>query len=184
MDCPQCGAYVNANLARHIMDFHLALGQLWRCPVEWCSVWKGTAQECMDHLLVRHNADSSVEIRTLDKYFPPWMVTRIAWNVVLRPGMSVITTDVMLFHQHGGRLVHQYRIYADPLPHMSLRGPVMKKLTRFTNQALAVARLTIIKEQTLRSAGTDSKLDQWGHHAPDPASPTRLCIPFHNLSGL
>ena len=53
--CPHCGIHVIANLSRHIMDFHLELGQLWPC-----SVWKGTAQECMDHLRVRHKADSSV----------------------------------------------------------------------------------------------------------------------------
>ena len=36
--CPQCGVHVNANLARHIMDFQLELGKLCWCPVEWCSV--------------------------------------------------------------------------------------------------------------------------------------------------
>ena len=92
------------------------------------------------------------------------------WCCVLASG---ITTDVMLFHQHGGRLVHQYRIYADPLPHVSLQGPVMKRLTQFTNQASAVARLTILKEQMLRSAGADTKLDRRGHLAPDLASPAR-----------
>ena len=51
--CPHCGVHVMANLSRYIIDFHLALGQLWRCPVEWCSVWKGTAQECMDHQRIR-----------------------------------------------------------------------------------------------------------------------------------
>ena len=39
----------------------------------------------------------------MGNYFPPWMVT---WHVVLHPGVSGIVTDVMLFHQHGGRLVH------------------------------------------------------------------------------
>ena len=69
--CPHCGIHVMANLSRHIIDFHLELGQLWRCPVEWCLVWKGTAQECMDHLPVRHQTDTSVKIKTLDQYFPP-----------------------------------------------------------------------------------------------------------------
>ena len=70
-----------------------------------------TAQECMD-LRVRHNADTSVKLKTLGQYFPPWTVTHAAWNTVLHPGMSAIATDVMLFHQHGGRLVHRYRLYA------------------------------------------------------------------------
>ena len=34
-----------------------------------------------------------------------------------------------------------------------------------------MARLTILKHKTLRSAGADSKLDRRNHHAPDSASP-------------
>ena len=70
--------------------------------------------------------NKKINKKTLGKYLPPWTVTRAAWNAVLCPGMSGIATDVMLFNQHGGRLVHRYRMYADPLPHVSLRGPVMK----------------------------------------------------------
>ena len=120
--CPHCGTHAISNLSRHIIDYHLELGQLWWCPVEWCSVWKGTAQDCMDHLCCRDNADSSVGLKTMGNYFPPWMVTSETWHVVLHLGVSGIVTDVMLFHQHGGRLVHRYRIYKDPLPHVSLRG--------------------------------------------------------------
>ena len=25
----------------HMLNFYLELAQLWRCPVEWCAVWKG-----------------------------------------------------------------------------------------------------------------------------------------------
>ena len=117
--------------------------------------------------------DKSVVLETLGQYFPPWMVTRAALNAVLRPGMSGIATDVILFHQHDGRLVHRYHLYADSLPHMSLRGRVMKTLTRFTIQASVVARLTILKDQILRSTWADSKLDQRVHRAPDSASPAR-----------
>ena len=74
--CPHCGTHVLSNLSRHIMDYHLELGQLWQCPVEWCSVWKGTAQDCLDHL------DVSVELKMLGKYFPPWTVTRETWHTV------------------------------------------------------------------------------------------------------
>ena len=48
--CSPCALHVLFNLSRHIMDYHLELGQLRRGPVEWCSVWKGTAQDCVDHL--------------------------------------------------------------------------------------------------------------------------------------
>ena len=71
------------------------------------------------------------------------------------PGVSGIATDVMLFHQYGGLLLHLYRLYADPLLHVSLRGRVMTNLSRFTIHASAVARLTILKVQTLCSAKPD-----------------------------
>ena len=91
------------------------------------------------HLRGRHNADSSVGLKMLGKYFPPWSVTRETWHAVQPPGVSGIATDIMLFHQPGRPLVHRYRIYKDPLSHVSLRGTVLRKLTMF---AMAVAHLT------------------------------------------
>ena len=36
------------NLGKHVALYHIELAQLWRCPVSWCTVWKGTAQDCVD----------------------------------------------------------------------------------------------------------------------------------------
>ena len=168
--CPQCGLHVNVNLSRHIMDFHLVIGQLWPYPVSWCSVWKGTAQDCIDHL--RHHAVFSVELGTLGKYFPPWKVTCATWIVVLRPGVSCIAMDVMLFHQHGARLVHRYRVYADPLPHESLRGSFMLRLTRFTIQASAAARSVTTRDRDSRSESF-STLVPLDYHTPDSVPQAR-----------
>ena len=66
--CPHCGTYINTSLSRHVMSFHLDLGQLWCCPIPWCSAWKGTSQDCVDHLRLRHYS-SSVKA---SKCFPPW----------------------------------------------------------------------------------------------------------------
>ena len=71
---------------------------LWVSSVPWCSVWKGTAQDCVEHLHLRHHADS----------FPPWTVTCAAWTAAWGPKVSGITTDVMLFRQHSAR--HWYRV--------------------------------------------------------------------------
>ena len=35
---------------RHVARCHLGLAQLWRCPVSWCTVWKGAPQDLMDHV--------------------------------------------------------------------------------------------------------------------------------------
>ena len=125
--CPHCGTYINTSLSRHVMSFHLNLGQLWRCPIPWCSVCKGTAQDCMDHLRLRHHTGSSVKSSMLGKCFPPWTVTHSAWASVSR--VSGIATDVMLFSQHGARLIHRYRVFADSVPQQSLRGSFMMKLS-------------------------------------------------------
>ena len=53
-NCTHCGKYIQQNLGKHIALFHIKLAQLWRCPVTWCTVWKGTAQNCVDHLRRTH----------------------------------------------------------------------------------------------------------------------------------
>ena len=146
-------------------DYHLELGQLW-----WCSVWKGTAQDCMDHLGVQHHTYSSVGLKMLGKYVPPWTVTHEAWRAVLRPGVSGIATDGMLFHQHGGQLVDRYRLYKDPLPHVFMQGTAMRKLTRFANQAKAVARLTSLN-LSIPLPGADNIQVRPDHSAPVSISP-------------
>ena len=53
--CPTCEKFIQVNLGRHVAMFHLDLAQLWRCPVGWCPVWKGTSQDCIDHMRRAHN---------------------------------------------------------------------------------------------------------------------------------
>ena len=36
--CPYCRSHILFSLSRHIADYHLELGQLWWCPVGWCTV--------------------------------------------------------------------------------------------------------------------------------------------------
>ena len=80
--------------------------------------------------------------------------------------MSGIATDVMLFHQHGARLVHRYRVYADNLPHKSLRGPFMLRLARFTRQVSAEAHSTATCGWDSHSESAPTLLRQ-AHRAPD-----------------
>ena len=35
-----CDIRIYSALDAHMMACHLELGQLWRCPVTWCAVWK------------------------------------------------------------------------------------------------------------------------------------------------
>ena len=48
--CSYCNKWIKCDMYRHVATYHLDLSQLWRCPVSWCTVLKGTPQDCMDHV--------------------------------------------------------------------------------------------------------------------------------------
>ena len=63
----------------HVSTFDLDLGQLWRCPVSWCTVWKDTPQDCMHHVRGVHDVPLDIKSASLDRFFPPWTVRRQIW---------------------------------------------------------------------------------------------------------
>ena len=69
-NCAHCGKTIQMDLGKHIASYHLELAQLWRCPVMWCTVWKGTVQDCIDHMRHVHKVPLSVKAANLAKYFP------------------------------------------------------------------------------------------------------------------
>ena len=48
--CTYCGRHIIHNMACHVSNYHLDLGQLWRCPVSWCTQWKETPRNYIDHI--------------------------------------------------------------------------------------------------------------------------------------
>ena len=48
--CGICDTRIYSALDAHMIADHLELGQLWRCPVTWCAVWKGSGRACLEHL--------------------------------------------------------------------------------------------------------------------------------------
>ena len=58
--CTYCGKYIQQNLGRHVTCYHLDLAQLWRCPVTCCTVWRGTPQNCIDHMRKAHTVPAMV----------------------------------------------------------------------------------------------------------------------------
>ena len=74
--CPVCEVRIDSDLDMHMLNFHLELAQLWRCPVEWCTVWKGSVRGCLDHLTDKHGGSTFFALKNVAKFFPPWMVTR------------------------------------------------------------------------------------------------------------
>ena len=143
--CPVCKTKSDHGLDTHMMCHHLDLGQLWRCPVEWCAVWKGSVRECRDHFNEKHSSSETIDFDKVSKAFPAWTVTRDFWKQALRPEISGIAVDVMLFRESGRRLVHKYRVYRDPLPHPALREGKISKLISLANRAMAIAQLTQLR---------------------------------------
>ena len=143
--CPVCEIKTEHALDSHMMCHHLGLGQLWRCPVEWCAVWKGSVRECRDHFNEKHSGSETLDFDKVSKSFPAWNVTRDFWERALKPEISGIAVDIQLFHESGRRLVHKYRVYRDPLPHPALREGRITKLISLVNRAMAIAQLTQLR---------------------------------------
>ena len=101
---------------RHVTRCHL---DLWQCPVLWCTVWKGRPQDCMDHIRGAHDVPREIKSASLEKYLPPWTVTRQVWTDSLTPRHSGISTDVLLFSDIGLSLVHHYRVHKRGLPYIA-----------------------------------------------------------------
>ena len=69
--CTFSGKYIQQNLGRHVACYHMELAQLWRCPVTWCTVWRGTPQDCIEHMRKAHNIPATVKAANLARWFPP-----------------------------------------------------------------------------------------------------------------
>ena len=138
-----------------MMCCYLDLGQLWRCPVEWCAVWKGSVRECRDHFNDKHSGSATLEFGKVSRSFPAWTVTRDFWEHALKPEISGIAVDIRLFHESGRRLIHKYRVYQDQLPHPALREGRITKLLSFVNRAMVIAQLTHLRIEIPSLAGLD-----------------------------
>ena len=136
--CPVCAIKTEHGLDSHMMCHHLGLGQLWRCPVEWCAVWKGSVRECRDHFNEKHNGSETLDFDKVSKSFPAWTVAQDFWKAALRPEVSGIAVDIKLFHEAG-------RVYRDPWPHQTLRDGRIAKLISLVNRAMAIAQLTQLR---------------------------------------
>ena len=68
--CSYCGKWIKFDMHRHVSTFHLELGQLWCCPVSWRTVWKGTPQDCMDHIRGAHMVSPEVKTACFGPIIP------------------------------------------------------------------------------------------------------------------
>ena len=125
--CVYCGIWIKCDMYRYVVRFHLDLAQLWRCPVSWCTVCKGTPQDCMDHVRGAHDVPSDVKLASLEYFLSPWTVRR-QMSDSLKPQHSGISTDILLFSDINLSLVHHYRIHKRELPHVAFRRNYVSQL--------------------------------------------------------
>ena len=137
--CTSCGKHIQQNLGRHIALYHMELAQLWRCPVTWCTVWKGTAQDCVDHMRRAHDIPPLVKVANLARWFPSWTVTREQWTSMSRPAASGIAVATLLFSRIGVPLFHQYRVFDRPGTHGAFRGSYMRRMRAFLEESDAAS---------------------------------------------
>ena len=133
--CPTCEKFIQNSLGRHVAMYHLDLAQLWRCPVGWCPVWKGTSQDCIDHMRRAHNTPILLKAGNLARWFPPWTVTREQWHNMSRPSVSGIAIDTFLFSRIGMPLFHRYRVFDRFGSHPAFRKPYMPRLFLFLKES-------------------------------------------------
>ena len=127
------------NLGKHVALHHMELAQLWHCPVSWCTVWKGTAQDCVDHMRRAHDIPPSAKAANLARWFPPWTVTREQWHSMSRPVISGIAIDTLLFSRIGVPLFHRYRVFDQQGTHAAFRGTYMRRMHTFLEESDAAS---------------------------------------------
>ena len=130
--CSECHKWIKCNMYRHVATYHLDLAQLWRCPVSWCTVWKGTPQGCMDHVRGAHDVPWDAK--------SPWTVRRQVWSDSLAANHSGISTDVLLFSDIHLSLTHHYQVHKRGLPHIAFRKNYLPRLRVSVSQAAGRSR--------------------------------------------
>ena len=133
--CTTCGKHIQQNLGKNIALYHLELAQLWQCPVTWCTVWKGTPQDCVDHMRRAQEIPPLVKVANLARWFPPWNVTREQWSSMMRSAVSGIAVDTLLFSRIGVPLFHRYRVFDRPGTHAAFRDTYMQRMRTFIEES-------------------------------------------------
>ena len=82
----------------------------------------------MDHLHGAHDVPWEVKSVPLEKFLPPWTVTKKVWSDSLSAQHSGISMDVLLFSDIHLLLVHHYRIHKRVLPHIAFRRNYLSQL--------------------------------------------------------
>ena len=126
--CEFCGTLTRCDMYRYVARCHFDLSPLWRCPVSWCTIWKGAPQDLMDQVRGAHKVPEEVQHIKLEMPFPPWTVTRQVYIDSLTSCHSGISNGILLFSDIGLSLAHHYRVHKKGIPHVTFRKNYMSQL--------------------------------------------------------
>ena len=166
MPCKYCGKVIRCNMYRHVARLHLDLAQLWRCPVSWCTVWRGSPQDCMEHLRNGHDVPWISKTASIERFAPPWTVHRELWTESMRIEHLGISTDILLFSELGLSLTHHYRVYRGGLPHAAFRSDYMARLHALLPTPRSTTEEPASPPETGRGATPRSA--KWSHRLSRP----------------
>ena len=103
-------------------------------------VWKGTPQDCMDHVWGAHDVPWDVKSASSEQFVPPWTVQHQVWSDSLKASHSGISTDVLLFSDINLSLIHHYQIHKRGHPHIAFRKDYLARLRALLSPAVARSR--------------------------------------------
>ena len=159
--CTFCGKYIQQNLGRHIACYHMNLSQLWRCPVTWCTVWRGTPQDCIDNMRKAHNIPATVKVANLARWFPPWTVSCEQWTIIMQSSVSRVVVDTLLLSRIGVPLFHRYLVFSWPGTHAAFRGTYMTQIRTFLEKFDAAS---LRSRHRLQARVIASRMSQTNQH--------------------
>ena len=123
--CTFCGKFIQLDMGRHVASF------IW----SWlssggarCTIWRGTQQDCIDHMRSAHAVPVTVKASNLARWFPPWTVSRDRWCAAMSSTVYGVATDALLFSRTGVLLVHRYHVFSRVGTHVTFRGTYMARL--------------------------------------------------------
>ena len=121
MPCRFCGKAIRVDMYRHVARLHLDLVQLWRCPIAWCTTWKGSPQDCLSGVVMMLHGS---------RKRPASRSTLLRGLSVGSYGRTRYNFHWLLFSEVGMALTQHYRVYKGGLPHAVFRTDYMNRLRR------------------------------------------------------
>ena len=101
----------------------------------WCTVWRGTPHDCIDHMRKAHDIPATVKAANLAH----WTVSREQWTIIMWSSVSGVAVDTLLFSRIGVPLFHRYRVFSWPGTHVAFRGTCMTRIQTFLVESVAAS---------------------------------------------